>query len=187
MSDVEAKGPKPCEWCKGEKVRRILHRGTGELHRVSCACTHELPVRFVYQPENSGCCIAAVAMIVGKSYFDVKQLMNVEHDLSCEGIHYHEWQDLLVDLGFASQFRSSWSPRLKDNRAVWPCAPWADLHFCEVINTRASGQHSVVLLRDGRVLDPWWGVLQGLHRYPRVVSMTAVYRVPEKAPEGAAA
>lgn len=178
---TETEAPKPCEWCNGEKVRRILHRGTGELHRVKCACQHELPVKFVYQPENSGCCVAAVAMIVGKSYFDVKQYFNVEHDLSCEGINHYEWQELLDQFGFAYQYRGSWSPRLNDRRAVWPIEPWADLHFVEVINTRGSGQHAVVLLRDGRVLDPWWGVLQGLHRYPKVVSMTAVYPIAPKA------
>lgn len=141
-----------CAWCAGKGRRDILHRGTNELHSVRCACQHELPVPFVYQTENSGCCIATVAMI--------------------------------VQIGYAVRRRYRHDARLKRFRDVWPCAPWADLHWCEVRNTRDSGQHAVVLLRDGRVLDPWWGVLQGLHRYPGVVSIAAVYPVEQR--EGAA-
>jgi hypothetical protein len=70
-------------------------------------------------------------------------------------------RNVLEHYGFAYQTRYHHLARLCRDRDVWPCEPWADLHFCEVINTRASGQHAIVLLRDGRVLDPWWGVLQG--------------------------
>lgn len=166
-----------CPDCNGSGKRDALHRGTNEVHSVRCACQHELPIKFVYQPETTGCCIAAIAMIVGQSYFDVKQLLHIEHDLACEGLSRYPVDEIFDYYGFAVQRRFRHSNRLKSERAGWPCAPWADLHWCEVINTRASGQHAVVLLRDGRVLDPWWGVLQGLHRYPEVVSMAAVYRI----------
>lgn len=120
-------------------------------------------------------------MIVRRSYFEVKQLLNVEHDLSCEGINRYEIDSIFDHYGFSIQRRFKHDNRLKRDRDLWPCAPWADFHWCEVINTRGSGQHAVVLLRDGRVLDPWWGVLQGLHRYPEIVSMAAVYPVPSPA------
>lgn len=180
MSNVtaETETAKVCPDCKGERTMRILHRGTDEMHAVPCACCEsDLPLTFVYQPEAMGCCIAAVAMIVGQPYFEVKQYLNVEHDLTTRGTNLGVVADLLDHYGFAVQTRYRHQPRLEGDRQVWPCEPWADVHFCEVINTRAAGQHAVVLLRDGRVLDPYWGVLQGLHRYPRVVSMTAVFKV----------
>lgn len=148
---------------------------------MPCACTaKDLPVRFVYQPENSGCVVAALAMICGKTYFEMKQYFCAHKDFTVEGASRYEWQDALDAHGFAYQLRFEHQSRLNGaKRSVWPCAPWADLTLCEVMNTRGSGLHAVVLLRDGRVLDPWWGVLQGLHRYPSVTSMTAVYRVAD--------
>lgn len=172
---------KKCEHCSGSGVKRVLHRGTGETHGVWCACRHKLPIAFVYQPETSGCCVAAVAMIVGKSYFEVKQLVDINRDLSTTGLSSWEVDSLLDHYGFAVRRRYQNVSRLHIDRDQWPVKPWAKLHFVEVINTRASGQHAVVPLADGRVLDPWWGVLQGLHRYPRVVSMAAVYRVERAA------
>jgi hypothetical protein len=177
---MNKKKPSVCEFCDGKGTRDILHRGTNERHRVKCACKHELPIRFVYQGDRSGCCIAAAAMVVGQKYFDVKQLLNIETDLRDDGVTIEQVRNVFEYYGFAYQTRYHQLTRLCRDRDVWPCEPWADVHFCEVINTRASGQHAIVLLRDGRVLDPWWGVLQGLHRYPRVVSMTAVYKVGSK-------
>ncbi|AHG92136.1 hypothetical protein J421_4669 (plasmid) [Gemmatirosa kalamazoonensis] len=176
-----------CADCADQKARLILHRGTGERHRMPCACTAtDLPVKFVYQPENSGCVVAAVAMIIGKTYFETKQYFVAHNDFTVEGAHRYQWQEVLDAHGFAWRLRFDYLSRLNGaRRESWPCAPWADLHLVEVINTRGSGQHAVVLLRDGRVLDPWWGVLQGLHRYPRVVSMTAVYRVDPPGGAGA--
>lgn len=166
---------KPCEWCADRKFRDVLHRGTGDLHRVSCACQHELPVSFVYQPETNGCGVAVVAMVAGKSYFDVKQYINVQHDFECNGMDVYVLDALLNRLGFLAETRHLHDSLLRTERAEWPCKPWTDLAICQVRNTRDSGWHYVVLLRDGRVLDPYWGVLQGLHRYPRVASIIGVH------------
>lgn len=169
-----------CPDCAGTHRRKVLNRATGEYHGVRCQCTYEdLPLVFVYQPEKSGCSIAAVAMVARKTYAEVRQYMNLERDYTAEGAYATEVQSLLDRLGFSYQIRYRTDPRIDCDRDPWPCEPWADFHICTVRNLADTTMHSVVLLRDGRVLDPTWGVVQGLHRYPKVTEMVAVYPVPQ--------
>jgi hypothetical protein len=157
----------------------VRHKVTGELHQVRCACTYEdLPLRLVYQAEKSGCVLAAVATATGLSYAEVRQYVDLSHDFTENGTYLSVAASILDRLGYAVQTRYRNDPRLGGApRDPWPSEPWADVILCEVTNLPNRGQHAVVLLTDGRVLDPWWGVVQGLHRYPAVHSMTAVYRV----------
>jgi hypothetical protein len=176
MSD-EAKA---CTWCNGTGRRVVRHAGTGEKHGMNCACQiTDLPIGFVYQEEESGCGIAAVAMATRQSYRDVRRLLSMAKDLSDErfGVDVEQIDNLLDALGFAWQTRYLNEARLAMQRDPWPCAPWADVHLCHVRSLSDAGHHYVVMIRDGRVLDPWWGVIQGLHRYPSVHSIKAVYRV----------
>jgi hypothetical protein len=167
-----------CKECKDTKYLMKIHRGINEFHEVPCKCqTPDFPLNGVYQPDSMGCMIAAVATIVGKTYMEVKQLVNVTHDFEKEGTTCHVTDDILDYYGYAVQRRGEYSPRLKQMRDKWPLQPWADVIMCEVRNTRDSGLHAVVLVKDGRVWDPHWGILQGLHRYPRVATMTAVYKI----------
>jgi hypothetical protein len=171
--------PQVCPDCGGTGRRKVLNRATGEHHNVRCQCTYDdLPLRVVYQPERSGCAIAAAATVAGKSYAEVRQMMLLERDFNAEGADTFELQSLLDQLGFAYQIRYATVARLGHiPRDPWPCAPWAPLHICTVKNLSDTGYHFVVLLPDGRVLDPWWGVVQGLHRYPRVTEMMGLYPV----------
>lgn len=168
----------PCEYgCDGGK-RLVRHKRTGELHGCRCPCTYkDLPLKVVLQPENAGCMLAAVATITGKTYAEIRHLVTMGHDFSTEGTHGAVTDEIFAHLGYAVQERFRYDPRLEAQRPRWPLAPWADVHLCQVQNLPDTGMHAVVLLRDGRVLDPWWGVVHGLHRYPRVSSMTAVYKV----------
>ncbi len=184
VATVTVDPPTVCPDCTDGK-RRVQHRGTGEYHGVACHCqVADLPLRLVIQPERMGCVLAAVATVVGKSYGEIRQLVDLSHDFTEQGTFLTVAQSILERLGYAYQLRYSYDPRLNLSRPEWPCAPWAAVHICEVQNLTETGQHAVVLLRDGRVLDPWWGIVQGLHRYRRVVSMMAVY--PVAAPDPAA-
>jgi len=159
-------------------VRMVLHKGTGERHPMRCACqVTDLPVRLVYQPESCGCVLAAVATIVGKSYRDVRHRVGMDHDYTKQGSHMGIAYELLAEFGYAIQLRYRNNQRLNAPREEWPCSPWADLHIAEVRNLADTTMHAVVVLRDGRVLDPWWGVVDGLHRYPRVLNIAGVFRV----------
>jgi hypothetical protein len=167
-----------CVWCQGAGKRGVRHSGTGETHGAPCPCTYELPVAWVPQAESKGCMLAATAMLVGKTYKEIRALVTGAWDFTEAGTNIGVVHALLDQLGFAYQTRYQYDARLDLRRPEWPCAPWADRILCEVRNLSETGYHAVILLRDGRVLDPWWGVLQGLHRYSHVQSMTAVYPVP---------
>lgn len=178
--------PPPCSDCGGKGQRLIPHSGTRELHRVMCACQYDdLPLKLVYQADDSGCMIAAVATAVGKSYAEIRRLVNPGHDFSTNGIGIDAGVAILDRLGYAVMTRYGSDPRRGGApRDPWPCAPWADVHICMVRNLSNTGTHVVVLLKDGRVLDPWWGVVQGLHRYDSVMSIMAIHRVrPESSEE----
>jgi hypothetical protein len=175
----------PCSYCGGTQRRLVRNTATGELHGMSCACAHELPVPFVYQPEENGCGIAAVAMATQRSYADVRKLLVMSVDLSGftdEGVNIGQLDDLLDTLGFAWRARYQNDHRLGRKRDPWPCAPWADIHLCQVRNLSNTSGHYVVLLGDGRVLDPWWGVIGGLHRYPVVHSIKSLHALPAPTP-----
>jgi hypothetical protein len=178
VSDVPKK---PCADCSDTGKADILHRGTLETHRITCPCKIELPIRFVFQPEKSGCGVAALAMVSGKTYLEARQYFSLERDFTETGMGLHELDEALFVNGFAIQRFSKHEYRLGGSeRAKWPMAPVSNMAICQVKNLRDSAWHFVVLLRDGRVLDPAFGVIQGLHRYPEVCNVVAIYRVPEK-------
>lgn len=176
-----------CLYCV-EGQRRVTHSATGEIHTMSCFCTvKDLPVKVVIQPEPSGCGLAALATVAGLTYEDVRSLIHIDRDFTKEGTFESELQSLFDRLGFAWQFRTAFEARLGTKRAQWPCAPWAPIHLSFVKNLSNNAYHFVVMLKDGRVIDPWWGVVQGLHRYPEVLSIYGMYRVgvPSLKPGGA--
>lgn len=173
----------PCSWCNGTQKRMVTHVGTDEKHGMPCACTHtDLPVPFLYQPEDYGCAIAAIAMATRNDYPRVRRLLVMSEDLSGEtvnaGVNVGQVDDILFDLGFAWRALYQNNHRLGVARDPWPCAPFADTHVAHVRNLSDSGHHFVCWLRDGRVLDPWWGVVQGLHRYPQVHSIKGLFPIP---------
>ncbi len=178
-----------CTWCNGTGRRAVRHAGTGELHGMVCACrVTDLPIPFVYQLEDNGCGVAAIAMATSHTYADVRRLLSVCNDLSeCSdtGVDFDQVEGLLDQLGFSWQTRFHIDNRLHRVRDPWPCNPWADVHICNVRSLSDYGYHYVVWLRDGRVLDPWWGVVQGLHRYPSVRSIKAVYPIATPQPSAA--
>lgn len=171
-----------CTWCNGTKQRLVRHVTTEEHHRMPCACSYDdLQIPFIYQPEENGCGIAAVAMATRRSYAEVRKLLLMSVDLSGfvldDGVNVGQIDDLLEALGFAWQARYPNLYRLGTVRPEWPCAPWGDVHVCHVRSLSDSGGHFVVLLKDGRVLDPWWGVIGGLHRYPQVHSIKSLHPI----------
>ncbi|MGH9884847.1 MAG: hypothetical protein ACREBE_04935 [bacterium] len=169
-----------CIDCGDTKWRLTPHRVTGERHRVACACTvGDLSLRLVYQRHKADCVVAALATAMGRTYDDVRHRIDLSHDFTVEGTSLEGVACSVLDhFGFAWQLRYRTTARLNyAERDPWPCAPWADAHICEVTNLPNCTRHAVVLLRDGRVLDPFWGVVQGLYRYPAVHSMLAVYPI----------
>lgn len=167
-----------CEYCKDTGDRLVLNRATNEKHKVKCHCKHDLPFPLVVQPERAGCGIAAVAMLTGKSYQQVRQTFRLDRDFTQDGMYDHELYALLEYHGFAFTVRYKLDQRLNTQREDWPPKPFAPLHLAQVRNLTDSGWHFVVMLADGKIMDPWWGVISGLHRYPQIGFVMGLYRVP---------
>lgn len=85
-------------------------------------------------------------MVVGCSYAEMREWMGGDFD---RGMTHYEWFEALARLGFAVQFIFQREQKLGNaERQQWPLAPWAPAHIVQV------GNHYVVLLLDGTVLDP---------------------------------
>jgi len=65
---------------------------------------------------------------------------------------------------------SEW--RKLHGRTPWPPSPWAEAHLCQV---ETSQSHAVVMLADGRVLDPLDPSPRRLSDYGRTMNVRAVF------------
>jgi hypothetical protein len=110
------------------------------------------PVSRVQQEQRCGCTVAAVAMVVGKTYRDV--LAYTTRDFDNDGAQLEDWFDYLFDHGFCFHrvYRVTHLQGTNKPREVWPPLPFAPLHLCSVMADK--GSHAVVMLDDGSVLDP---------------------------------
>lgn len=181
--EIEAvEAPPPCAECNGTGKRKVLHRGTGETQSVTCPCKIDLPIRFIWQPENSGCGPAVLAMIAGLTYRQACQYFAFDRDFSQTGCYTSELREVLNVLGFSYQLYVKFQSRIGGTeREKWPMESVSDLAIAQVRNLRDALTHFVVVLRDGRVLDPAAGVVQGLHRYPEVYEILALFPIPKPA------
>lgn len=138
-----------------------------------------MTVHWVAQEDSRGCTLAALAMVMGRTYADVKAEILAEHperDFSERGINYMDGDQLLAHWGYATArlFRYY----VSHHREVWPPAPFAEVHMCEVECSPTSAGHSVVMLADGTVLDPLTPETRRLTDYHKVNSVAAVVPFP---------
>lgn len=149
-----------------------------------------MQITYVQQKHPNGCLVAAVAMILGRTYEDlhdeVRPQIGVwkggkcvagEFDFAKEGWNMSDAYQVLCEAGFAihSRYKFTWLGAAE--REEWPPKPWAPVHLCEVIT---SMPHAVVMLSDGAVLDPNRppGTFPGnLDYYSRVISVTGCWKV----------
>jgi hypothetical protein len=150
---------------------RLARGGSNEdelIERVS-------PVR---QKHTYGCAAATVAMLLGISYDAAADLLTGgEPDrLNEQGMGWHVPESQLVQHGYAVSRKWRVYQPGNQTREPWPCAPFADLHWCEVI-AGPRGAHAVVMLRDGTVLDPMADEPKRLSDYSEVNFIAAVVPV----------
>jgi hypothetical protein len=134
---------------------------------------------WVGQEHPHGCGVAAVAMVLGVSYGEAlsKFAMPDHYDLNSRGLIESALEAVLAENGFAFAKVMRHRGYLKgEPRAVWPVAPWADVHLAQV--THSPGAHFIVVLRDGTVLDPATPQRRHLTDWPEVYWIAAVCRVP---------
>jgi hypothetical protein len=153
-------------------------------------------IQYVKQEQSHGCAIAALAMILGRSYQDVlrdwpkrteEQKWKDENGEDRTSIHtYHDFDAksggisfmcadaYLAENGFAVLRKFKHRSWLRDERSEWPPKPFGPLHLCDVVTSLG---HMVVMLGDGEVYDPWFGTGRSLSDYEAVHSVAAVYKV----------
>jgi hypothetical protein len=133
-------------------------------------------IAWVHQEEEWGCTIAAYAMILGRTYDDVRQDF-AEYIARKEGwrgvCSLFDGDQYLSERGYAvARIFRYW---LGEERKEWPPEPFGEVHLCDVIVEEGSpGSHSVVMTCDGRVLDPLTPHPRALTDYHRVNHVAAV-------------
>jgi hypothetical protein len=131
------------------------------------------PDGVVRQQDHHGCVIACIATVLEQPYGVVR----AEFGEPGRGIIYSWWQEYLGRHGYAFQFFYRHNCFTKADREPWPLLPWTDLHFCCVDAGHGMGSHLVVMLRDGRVLDPASDEPRRITDYASVSYMAGLFQI----------
>lgn len=134
-----------------------------------------MSVSYVKQEDPNGCVVAAIAMIVGKSYAEVKSEL-APKDLSRASYTAFTAESYLYEHGYRLVKRWKHICFNETDRAEWPITPFAPIHYVSV-QDGAGNAHAVVLLENGEVLDPWTGPTpRNLRDYAQVNEIIGVWR-----------
>lgn len=133
-------------------------------------------ISWVPQGDSHGCGVAALAMITCLTYAEVKAWFDQPFDAPTHGLSHFECDRFLAEHGYAVARRYI---RLRSGqqyieRAEWPPAPFARVHLCQVRVSEGGMGHMVVMLGDGRVLDPAWPGQRALADYWQVDNVAGV-------------
>lgn len=132
-------------------------------------------INWIQQQDSRGCVIAALAMITGKTYEEVRDDITV---FIGSGLTSFEADQYLVEHGFAVARKYKHILYNKSDREIWPPEPWMDMHLCFVWPQKTGrGCHAVVMLKDGTVLDPDTSETKRLNDYYKVDNVTGVVKV----------
>jgi hypothetical protein len=137
----------------------------------------------VEQDEVSGCSVACLAMVTGKTYDQVRGYFNRDLSNDKGGLYQHHVDDYLAEHGYSVARRMARQPGATRRKRGWPPSPFADVHLV-VVSVGGGVHHAVVLLRDGTVYDPHPrnGGIRRLSDYKYINSIAGVYRLPAPAP-----
>ena len=124
-------------------------------------------IKHVRQDDRYGCVVACLAMVLDRSYSAIRHQLGSPGN----GFTHNVWQRFLAERGFGVQHF------YRFGSAVWPLAPWADLHICSVDAGHGDGTHVVVMLGDGTVLDPIDDRPRRLTDYPSVAYIAGIHKV----------
>ena len=129
-------------------------------------------IKHVLQEDPMGCLGATLAMVLGITYEQACAKLGgrpLGHCYYCD-----TWDQTMIEEGWAVCRKWKWTQPGNKERNPWPLEPWADLHEVEV---KTSMVHSVIMLRDGTVLDPLTTERKRLSDYSEVLSIAALYNV----------
>jgi len=138
----------------------------------------KLMVEWTRQEDEFGCFVAAMAMITGQTYAQVKaETGDIYKNKS--GCHFSADQ-YLAERGYAcarlwsfNQFKQD-ADGNNEKTVPWPPKPFAPVHLCSVVTSMG---HFVVMLADGTVFDPAIPVEKKLSDYERVNWVAGVWPI----------
>ena len=145
--------------------------------------TFDIPkVRYVAAPsEQNMCVIACLAMITGQTLKQTLKGMERfwNNEGMFEGVREEPFYQYLSARGYAIQtIDHDYEPEDSLTKP-WPPAPWAPIHCCDVY---AEGPHAVIMLHNGKILDPNDRKVKTLSEYHRVYSVQGIWKVGHAPP-----
>jgi hypothetical protein len=130
-------------------------------------------IKHIPQEDPLGCLAATFAMANGITYAQACEVLGgrprAKHSYYCD-----VWDQQMGEHGWAVVRKCKTLQPGNREREVWPLAPWADLHECEV---QTGMIHSVLMLADGTVIDPLTPEPKKLSDYKAVLSIAALYPI----------
>lgn len=127
--------------------------------------------RWVGQEHTHGCQVAVCAMLLGITYAEAATLYPRPPDNERGFIDLY-LDNILVEHGYAIARKWRHNAAAGGDRTPWPPAPWADVHWCDVV--LPAGGHAIVMLGDGTVLDPATPQPRRLTDYEKVTMVAAI-------------
>lgn len=125
-------------------------------------------IRLVRQRLARDCEVAAVAMILGKTYEEVVAPYEMTEDRAKNFVPEHEF----------GKHRIAWCRIYKSWGGEWPPKPFAEVHYCSVeVNDPSPCSHAVVMLANGDVLDPLTDERKRLTDYAKVNFVAGIARL----------
>jgi hypothetical protein len=134
-----------------------------------------LPIKHVRQEDPYGCGHACLAMILGKSYSDVR----AELGDPGRGQTHQLWLEMLGRHGHTYQHFFRYNPVTNQPREPWPLQPWAPVHLASVDAGHGPGSHVIVINHDGTVLDPARDTPSRFDAYGGVIWMLGIWPLPQ--------
>lgn len=138
-------------------------------------------VEYVAQPNNYGCAIACLAMVLGYSYKEMEAWLEKEGltaERRAQGISDFVYRDVIYRHGLGTVHFYRYDLLLQKDREPWPPIPFAPVHIC-CVEVEGGFHHAVVMLQDGTILDPYKMQRRTLTHpdYKGVAHVTGIYSI----------
>lgn len=128
----------------------------------------ETELRWVGQEDEMGCGVATLAMITGKTYEQVKSDLHFI-DLTKEGIDDFTFIKYLAEHGLIP---------VKVESEISQHHHLASIYLCVVtVEKDISGEHFVLMLKNGQVFDPLTPDIRNLSDYPKINVIYAIMQI----------
>lgn len=132
-------------------------------------------INYIQQPEPYGCGIAVIAMIMGKTYWEVKEYFEDKTIGPRTGVTFDTFKEILFQNGYLTFHIFKTIVHLQKPREIWPPLPFAPYHWVTVLNPNRSS-HAILWMADGTVYDPFISGKRSLSQYSEITMVMGVWK-----------